>query len=147
MIHKVYIDATAFEAFLVSGSRWNSWVGQTLKQIKPPLFSCQAVVEVVSSRIQHHPAGLRSIRRFLESGTLRLTGSLDEFYPQIFRLMHQFRNAPMTFSEACLTILSDQDKESRILTLRSEFASKFHYSDRRKIRVITPDQEAEVTAS
>ena len=142
MISKIFIDASALEAFLLSDSQWNSWVGQKLKQIKPPLYSCQAVIEAVANRIQHHPAGLRAVKRFLESGTLRLSGSLDEFYPQIFRLMHHYRETPMTFSEACLTVVSDQEKESQILTVRSEFKSKFRYSDRRKIRLICPDQDA-----
>ncbi|MBT5927274.1 MAG: hypothetical protein HOH33_11705 [Verrucomicrobia bacterium] len=146
MISKVFIDATALEAFLVSDSQWNSWVGQSLKQVKPPLFSCQAVMEVVSTRVQHHPAGLRALKRFLESGTLRMAGSLDEFYPLIFRLMNQFRDIPMTFSEACLTVLCDQVKESRILTVRSEFRTHFHYSDRRKIRLICPDPDVKSPA-
>lgn len=145
MISKVFIDASALEAFLMSNSQWNSWVAQKLKQIKPPLFSCQAVIESVAHRIQHHPAGLRAIKRFLESGTLRLSGSLDEFYPQVFRLMHQYREIPMTFSEACLTVVSDQEIESQILTLRSEFKSQFRYPDRRKIRLICPDlDDAEI---
>ena len=142
MISKVFIDATALEAFLVTDSQWNSWVSERLTQIKPPLYSCQAVIEAAANRIEHHTAGLRAMKRFLESGSLRLSGSLDEFYPQIFRLMHQYREAPMTFSEACLTVMSDQEKESQILTLRSEFKSQFRYPDRRKIRLICPDQES-----
>lgn len=139
MISKIFIDATALEAFLVSDSQWHPWVTKKLEEIKPPLYSCQAVIESVANRIQFHPAGLRAVKRFLESGTLRLSGSLDEFYPQIFRLMHHYRDTPVTFSEACLVLVSDQVKDSQILTVRSEFNSQIRYPDRRKIRFICPD--------
>ncbi len=139
MLSKVYIDASALVAFLVADTQWNPWVGEQLRQIKPPLLSCQAVIEAVNRQICHHPAGMRAMKRFLESGTLRLTGSLDEFYPQIFRLMNQFREIPMTFSEACLVVLSEQAKESQIMTVKQEFRTHYQYPDRRKLRLICPE--------
>jgi hypothetical protein len=101
MIPKVFIDATAHEVFCYSTPNGILGWGRSSSKSSLHFFPVRQSLRQSQIVFEHHSGGLRADEAIFRIGhPFHFSGSLDEFYPQIFRLMHQYREAPMTFSRS-----------------------------------------------
>jgi len=92
-----------------------------LKQIRPPLLTCEAVISETCFLLRNHSHGVRAVFELLFRNTIRLPFHLDEETETVHHLMMKYSDVPMSLADACLVRMSEIYPKHLIFTLDSDF--------------------------
>jgi len=139
MIGRILVDAGPLVALLDRRDRFHEWATSHLSQRKPPLLTCEAVLAEAAHLVrQIHgggPALLEMVRRKLITAPFRL----DDEVTRVAKLMTRYENVPMSLADACLVRMAEQDENSAVMTLDSDFRI-YRKNGRQMIPTIIPDE-------
>lgn len=121
MKRNVIIDSGALVALLNKNDAYHHWAVGQLKNIRPPLLTCEAVISETSFLIGRKQHGIGVIFGYLQSGIISIPFSFVNEYAAVEKLMRKYSDVPMSFADACLVRMSEHYRDSCIFTLDSDF--------------------------
>jgi len=133
----VIVDAGPIYAFLDRNEKHYDWACAQFRQIRAPLLTCDAVLSEVCYLLQRgrlETGGLREIlrRKVILSG-FGSTHGVD----RALELMDAYRDVPMSFADACLVCMVENNPGSTLFTLDRHFAV-YRQQRRRLIPLLAP---------
>jgi len=138
MIQNVALDTGPLVAFLDRQDQHHSWARDQLKQIKPPLLSCEAVISEACFLLRSLPRAVDQIEDYLREGVIALDFSLKQRIEGAFALIRKYSQVPMSLADACLVCMAEEIRGCRIFTVDTDFKI-YRLPSRRIIPVLMPD--------
>lgn len=121
MAEVILVDAGPLVALLDQREQHHLWAVEQTRQLRLPLFTCEAVLSETCFLLADHSAGLRQIEAYAEDGALKLRSLGAEAFVRVLMLMRRYANVPMSFADACLVALAESQPGARIFTLDRDF--------------------------
>ncbi len=117
----VFADTGALVALLDRSDEWHSWAVGVFKTLRPPLFTCQAVLAEAWHLLGESGPSRSALATLHKTGVLRVRLDFEPNAGCIWRLLEKYSDTPMDFADACLVALSEGDADSRVWTVDSDF--------------------------
>lgn len=134
---RVILDAGPVVALLNRRDQHHAWIRELLDTVKPPVFTCEAVVSEACFLLGRLTGGQDAVFELLSNDILKIDFSMPSEIATLRGLMRKFANVPMSLADACLVRMTELDAQSVIVTLDSDF--KVYRRNRRQVvPTITP---------
>ncbi|HZL13260.1 MAG TPA: hypothetical protein VFC85_03880 [Verrucomicrobiae bacterium] len=113
-------DASAVIAFLDASDSQNKWATAQFSRFDF-LETCSPALAEACARMRF--AGLEETLplKMVRAGFLRVTFDESKNITRVIELMEKYSDLPMDFADACLVAMSEEQKDSVVLTLDSDF--------------------------
>lgn len=134
----VLADTGPIVAYLNQRDRHHAWAVAHLRQLRPPLLTCEAVLSEAVFLLQSAPGGGDRVMDLLSRGVLRLPFVLQEESAAVSRLLRRYGSVPMDLADACLVRMSEQHADCVLLTVDSEFRDVYRRHGRQVIPTLLP---------
>lgn len=115
---------------------FHRWSVAEAAKLKPPFYSCEAVITEAHFLLRGVPLGTERLLEFVESGHLDLSFSYIAHHDRISALMRSYMNVPMSFADACLVSLNEE-RAGKVFTLDTDFQI-YRKHGRAKLDLIIP---------
>ncbi len=107
-----------------------------LRIMPGPLFFklnilCEAVISESCFLLKHYENGIDNVLKLIERNLLAMPFRLEDELSSIKILLGKYANIPMSLADGCLVRMAEQNADSVICTLDSDF--KIYRKDRRKV--------------
>jgi predicted nucleic acid-binding protein len=137
MPRKNLIDAGPVIAFLERNDEHHQWaVGQFSRF--DSFETCEAALSEACARLEYGGFDQTAAFRLVDEGVLKLTFNTAYNIGRILTLMEKYRNLPMDFADACLVIMSEEEKDSLVVTLDRRDFSVYRRHGRQSVPVLAP---------
>ena len=118
----IIADAGPIVAMLNRRDQFHAWAADSLKTLKEPLCTCEAVLTEAFFRLSHVPRGQRQLLDLLtESDVIALNWRLDNNRVWIKQLMNKHADTPASFADACLVSIAAASSSPLIWTTDRHF--------------------------
>jgi predicted nucleic acid-binding protein len=132
----VLADTGALVALLDRREKFHVWAVEQTKTMRPPLFTCEAVLAELCFLV---PNGIASVRDHLASGAWATNFTLETEWGRVFALMDTYLDQPMSLADGCLVRMSEKRTDSRVFTLDGHFRV-YRRNRRQTIPLIIPPE-------
>ncbi|VAX21625.1 hypothetical protein MNBD_IGNAVI01-1007 [hydrothermal vent metagenome] len=119
--HTVIIDTGPLVAFLNRKDAYHDWAVYQLSNITYPVFTCEAVISEACFLLKKFHNGAESVLELIERGLIKISFDLEEEIERIKKLVSRYENISISFADACIIRMSEQSRNSNVLTLDSDF--------------------------
>jgi len=136
---EVIVDTGPLVALLVGTDTYHHWTIARLREIRPPLLTCEAVLAETAHLVRRVRHGTARFAELLESDLLRVELDLTAERTRIARLLRKYADRPMSLADACLVRLAELHDGAAVLTVDSDFAV-YRKHGRRIIPLIAPNR-------
>ena len=133
----VLVDTGPLVAILDASDSFHDWAAANLKEVQPPLITCEAVLSEVCFLLRRKPKALAAILLLLERRILEIRFSLAQEIDPVFGLLTRFKDVPMSLADGCLVRLSELNPECLVFTLDNDFQI-YRRHRRQKIPLLIP---------
>jgi len=133
----VVVDTGPIVALLDADDQYHAWVRAQFARLRPPLLSCEAVLTESCFLIARGGGNASDVLQLVERGVVRIAQLIDAEAASIARLMHRYRNVPMSLADACLVRLIELTSQATLFTLDSDFEN-YRQKGRRLIPLLAP---------
>lgn len=130
------IDTGAILALLDRTDRWHKICEETLRELRLPLVTSEAVLAELFHLIGESRHEMEGAWKFIRSGALRPAEIEDSELPQIHMLMLRYGDRPMDFADATLVHLAKRESLSTIFTVDHADFETYRIDGRRRFRVL-----------
>ena len=137
---RVVVDTGPVVALLNRRDRHHAWVRQVLDTVKPPIFTCEAVISEACFLLGRLAGGQDALLELLANDVVRIDFRLHGELESVRGLMRKFATVPMSLADACLVRMSELDVQTTIVTLDSDFRV-YRRNRRQVIPTIMPDRD------
>ena len=137
---RVVVDTGPVVALLNRRDRHHAWVRQVLDTVKPPVFTCEAVVSEACFLLGRLAGGQDALLELLANDVVRIDFRLHGELESVRGLMRKFATVPMSLADACLVRMSEMDVQTTIVTLDTDFRV-YRRNRRQVIPTIMPDRD------
>lgn len=135
MAAKNIVDAGVIVAYLTDEEN-HGWAETQFKRF--PFFeTCEAVISEACARLEFEGLNQFAVAQLLNRGVLKVNFSAASCSARILELMEKYRDLPMDFADACLVAMSEEQKDSVILTLDRDFKT-YRRHGRGHIPILSP---------
>ncbi len=134
---QVIVDTGPLVALLDSGEEDHLWAVEQSTKLPQPIFTCDAVLTETFFLISRNQTSGRHLRNLLRNSKIISSFVSNEFLPRILDLMETYRNVPMSFADACLVCMVENNPGSVLFTLDRDF-TVYRQQRRRLIPLIAP---------
>jgi len=134
----IIVDTSTLVAFVDKSDDFHQWTVEQWKKLRPPLFTCEAVVAESCFLLQNVYGGENAILSLLELEVVKILFHLNEDVTAIKPLMKQYQAVPMSLADACLVRMSELIRGSSVFTLDSDFRIYRQYKNQ-IIPVVMPE--------
>jgi predicted nucleic acid-binding protein len=135
----VLADTGALVALLDRREKFHVWAVEQTKTMRPPLFTCEAVLAELCFLVSDVPNGIASVRDHLASGAWATNFTLETEWGRVFALMDTYLDQPMSLADGCLVRMSEKRTDSRVFTLDGHFRV-YRRNRRQTIPLIIPPE-------
>jgi uncharacterized protein len=115
------VDTGPLVALLNAREHHHEWVKAQLRQVAPPLLTCEAVFAEAAFLLRRIEDGHVALMALLARQAVRIAFRLDEEHEQVARLMDKYADVPMSLADACLVRMSEARPRARVMTFDSDF--------------------------
>lgn len=137
-MHMILLDTGPLVALLEADDHHHQWTVQQLRIFSEgTLVTCDAVLSEALFIVSDQKTGAKKIRLFVESGWLRSGFDSTLFVGRALSLMESYANVPMSYADACLVAMSEQQVGARIFTLDRDFQI-YRQHGRKVIPLVAP---------
>lgn len=134
----VLADTGPIVAYLNGRDRHHAWAVGALKQLRPPMLTCEAVLSEAVYLLRSDPSGGDRVMELLSRGVLRPTFDLQAEVTAVTGLLRRYRTLPMDLADACLVRMSELHPDCTLLTVDSEFRDIYRRNGRQVIPTLLP---------
>ena len=132
---KNLIDAGPVVSYLTDDAH-HDWAAEQFSRFDS-FETCEAVLSEACARLAYAGFDQTAVIRLVAEGVLQLTFDTGYNLGRILALMEKYRDLPMDFADACLVTMSEEEKDSLVVTLDKDF-SVYRRNGRQAIPVLTP---------
>jgi predicted nucleic acid-binding protein len=111
------------------------WAAQLIRGLPYPLFTCDAVL----TEAAHFLRSAAPLLEAVERGLLVSRFDTQAAAPRLRELIKKYADQPMDFADACLVYMSEQSKDSRIVTIDRADFTVYRRHGREAIPLVLPD--------
>jgi predicted nucleic acid-binding protein len=136
MARKNLIDAGPIVAYLTDEAN-HDWAAEQFSRFSS-FETCEAVLSEACARLGYAGFDQTAVIRLAHEGVLKLTFNTGYNLGRILALMEKYEDLPMDFADACLVTMSEEEKDSLVVTLdRADFSIYRRYG-RQGIPILAP---------
>jgi predicted nucleic acid-binding protein len=119
---RVILDTGPLVALFNHRDAYHLWALEQIKQIEPPLITCESVI-VEASFLMAKMGTIQpqQLFHYLDTGALEIKFSLSDEYRSIRILLEKYASVPMSVAGACLVRMSEIWGHAHVFTLDSDF--------------------------
>ena len=133
----VVVDTGPIVALLDADDQQHAWTTAQFARLRPPLLTCEAVLTESCFLIARGGGNASTVLQLVERGLVTIAQLFDSQTASIVRLMHRYRNVPMSLADACLVRLIELTPHATLFTLDSDFKI-YRQKGRRLIPLLAP---------
>lgn len=131
-------DTGPLVAYLNRHDPWHGWAVTVMKQVRPPLLTCEAVVTEVAYFLREDGVAVDPLFQLLERDVIRVNFDLSTQWPRMRTLMTRYQQ--MDLADAAIVVMSETHSRSQVLTVDRTDFSVYRRNDRQVIRFIAPER-------
>ncbi len=135
---EVIVDTGPLVALLVGDDDHHQWTIERLREMRPPLVTCEAVLAEAAHLVRRLHGGRQRFADLLEGDLLRIDFQVMEERTAVARLLRKYADRPMSLADACLVRLAELHDGASVFTVDADFAV-YRKHGRRLIPLIAPD--------
>ncbi len=135
------LDTGPLVALLNRHDKFHGWAAEQWSRAAPPLLTCEAVIAEACFLVKPFAGGQKAVLDLLTRGILDSSFQLAAESKAISRLLHRYRDVPMSLADACLVRMAELHADDVVLTLDSDFRI-YRKNGRQVIPAITPGRSA-----
>ena len=117
----VVVDTGPIVALLDADDQYHAWVRAQFARLRPPLLSCEAVLTESCFLIARGGGNASDVLQLVERGVVRIAQLFDAEAASVARLMHRYRNVPMSLADACLVRMAELAGHCQVFTTDRHF--------------------------
>jgi hypothetical protein len=136
MPRKNLIDAGPIVAYLTDEAH-HTWAAEQFSRFDA-FETCEAALSEACARLAYAGYDQTAVIRLVDEGVLKLTFDAAYNLGRILALMEKYRDLPMDFADACLVTMSEEEKDSLVVTLDKKDFSVYRRYGRQAVPVLTP---------
>jgi uncharacterized protein len=133
---RVIVDTGPLVALLNGTDNAHIWVVQQLRDIAPPLITCEAVLAEATYLTRNAPGARAALIEMVGEGFLAIGMAVSDHHSALLTLVRRYAEVPMSLADACLVRLAELYPQSPVLTLDSDF-SIYRKNGRQVIEVLS----------
>jgi uncharacterized protein len=133
----VIVDTGPLVALLNRSDAAHTWVVDQLKDIAPPMITCEAVLAEATYLTRAVPGARAALIEMVGEGFLTIGMALADHHSALLTMVRRYGNVPMSLADACLVRLAELHPQSPVLTLDSDFVV-YRKNGRQVIQVLMP---------
>lgn len=137
MARKNLVDAGPIIALLDRKDKYHTWAVEQFSRFDA-FETCEAVLAEACARLAYAGFDQTAMIRLADEGALKLTFDTAYNLGRILALMEKYRDLPMDLADACLVIMSEEEKDSLVVTLDQKDFSVYRRYGRQAIPVLSP---------
>ena len=134
---RVIVDTGPLVALLNRADQAHPWVVQQLRDIAPPMVTCEAVLAEATYLTRNLPGARAALMEMLGEDFLTIGMALADHHSAILAMIRRYADVPMSLADACLVRLAELYPQSLVLTLDSDFLV-YRKNGRQAIEVLRP---------
>ena len=121
MHSQVIVDTGVLIALIDRLDNHHNWVVNQLKQITPPLLTCEAVISETWFLLQRVRNGRETLIQLLTQKFVVVQFDFDAELATVISLLNRYQSVPVSLADAELVRMSELYANSLIFTLDSDF--------------------------
>ena len=121
MHNQVIVDTGVLISLIDRFDHHHKWVTEQLKQIMPPLLTCEAVISESWFLLQRVKNGRETLIQLLNQKYVVVQFDLDAELETVLALLNRYQSVPVSLADAELVRMSELYPNSLIFTLDSDF--------------------------
>jgi predicted nucleic acid-binding protein len=137
-VSDVIVDTGPLVALLVATDDYHRWTVNRLRELRPPLLTCEAVLAETAHLVRRVRHGTERFAQLLESDLLLVEFDIMAERTRVARLLRKYADRPMSLADACLVRLAELHDGASLLTIDGDF-TVYRKHGRRMIPLIVPD--------
>jgi uncharacterized protein len=137
MPRKNLVDAGPLVALLDQNDEYHHWAMEQFSRFDH-LETCDAVLAETCARLAYYGFAQTAAIRLVAEGMLKLTFDAAANIGRILALMEKYRDLPMDFADACLVVMSEEEKDSLVVTLDRKDFSVYRRYGRQAVPILAP---------
>jgi len=119
---RVIVDTGPLVAFFDRAERHHRWAIERIEELEAPLLVCQPVLAETMCLLGGHAKAQDALWGLMANGALDAAFQIDEHVGALRRLMHKYRDTPMSLADACLVRMAEIHEHHAVMTLDADFS-------------------------
>ena len=136
-MRKILTDTGPLVALLDRRDHHHEWAKGQVADLKPPLYTCEAVLSEACFLLRKVPGGAQNVLELVRRGFLAVEFSIQNEASTLGSLLMRYSNVPMDLADACMVRLAELNPGSLLLTVDSDFEI-YRMNGRSPIPIIMP---------
>lgn len=108
--------------------------------MEPPLLVCEPVLAEAMYLLAARAKAQDTLLSLLENGAIEVAFQIRQHVDALRRLMHKYRDTPMSLADACLVRMAEIHERHVVVTLDSDFLI-YRKNGRVPLGLIHPDAQ------
>ncbi len=133
---KTICDTGPIVAYLNRNDPHHRWAVALLKELRPPLLTCEAVLTEAAYFLREDRVTVDPLFALLERGVLQLDFDASADWPRLRTLMARY--SQMDFADACVVAMSEHHRRCQVATVDRKDFSIYRRNDRQTIDFVAP---------
>jgi predicted nucleic acid-binding protein len=134
----IIADTGPLVAMFNRRDQFHAWAADSVKNIREPLHTCEAVLTEVFFRLSHVPQGRERLLDLLTvPDVILLNWQLDPNRAQVKQLMTKYSDTPASFADTCLVSMAASSSSPVIWTTDRHFQI-YRLPGGKKISLLAP---------
>jgi predicted nucleic acid-binding protein len=129
-------DTGPIVAYLNRNDPHHGWAVAVMKQVRPPLLTCEAVLTEAVYVLRDDGLDIDPLFRMLERAALLIDFDMSAHWPRMHALMQRYPR--MDLSDASIVVMCETHARSQVLTIDVNDFSTYRRNDRRVIPFVAP---------
>ena len=117
----VIVDTGPLVALFDRRDADHQWSSETLRTLKAPLITCEAVITEATFLLGAATANGLALLGMIEHGALRTAFDVTEHIRRVRALIDRYSSVPMSLADACLVRMTEVHADSVVWTLDGDF--------------------------
>lgn len=133
----IILDTGPLYAMLDRRDKHHLWAINQLADLRRPLLTCDAVLSETFYLISDDARASQQLGTYLRNKAIVSEFDSKTNLSHVLDLMETYRNVPMSFADACLVCMVENNPSSSLFTLDRDFAI-YRQQKRRVIPLLAP---------
>jgi len=129
-------DTGPLVAYLNRNDPYHTWAIALLKQVRPPMLTCEPVLTEVAYFLREDGVEVDPLFQLLERGALRLDFDMSAHWPRLRTLMARYQQMDLT--DAAVVVMTELHTRCQVLTVDRKDFSVYRRNDRQAIDFVAP---------
>ena len=131
------VDTGPLVAFFDRAERHHRWVADRVEELDAPLLVCEPVLAEAMYLLARYSRAQDALFELLRNGALKVAFRIEEHVGALRKLLHKYRDTPMSLADACVVRMAEIHEGHAVLTLDPDF-SVYRKHGRMPLTLINP---------